>query len=80
MTTAICGTCLILLYLFIRYRVNRRRFGRRGIAGLQQFRSYRHFVVVATLESIVMIAAKLCGLAGLVLLAAAGFNHLKIKP
>jgi len=73
-----CGLLLIAICLFVRYRIGRRRFNRRGIAGLQQFSSYRHFVVVTTIEMMVMIAANLCGLAGLFLLAVAGINHLKL--
>ncbi|WP_431199573.1 hypothetical protein ACQ86K_00860 [Mucilaginibacter sp. P19] len=73
-----CGLLLIAICLFIRYCIGRRRFNRRGIAGLQTFSSYRRFVVTTTIELILMIAANLCGLAGLFLLAVAGINHLKL--
>jgi len=72
-----CGLLLIALYGFIHYHISRRRFSRRGIAGLQQFRSYRRFVVTTAIERILMIAANLCGLAGALLLAIAGINHFK---
>jgi hypothetical protein len=75
--TIACALLLIALCLFIRYIINRRRFNRRGIAGLQQFSSYHHFVAVTTIEKIILIAGNLCGLAGLFLLAVAGINHLK---
>lgn len=73
-----CALILIALCLFVRYGIGRRRFNRRGVAGLQQFSSYRRFVVTTTLEMILMIVANLCGLAGLFLLAVAGINHLKL--
>ena len=71
------GLALTALCLLLRYVIGRRRFNRRGVAGLQQFRSYRHFVVTTTIEYLIMTAANLCGLVGLFLMAVAGFNHLK---
>jgi hypothetical protein len=71
------GLALTALCLVLRYLIGRRRFNRRGVAGLQQFRSYRHFVVTATIEFLIITAANLCGLVGLFLLAVAGFNLLK---
>lgn len=68
---------LIAIALFIRYHIGRRRFNRRGVAGLQHFRSYSHFVAVTTVEKILLIAGNLCGLAGLILLAVIVINHLK---
>ena len=76
--TVPCGLLLIALCLFIRYAIGRRRFNRRGVAGLQQFSSYHHFVAVTTIEKIILTIGNLCGLAGLFLLAVAGINHLKI--
>jgi hypothetical protein len=76
--TVPCALLLIALCLFIRYTIHRRRFNRRGVAGLQQFSSYHHFVAVTTIEQIILVAGNLCGLAGLFLLAVAGINHLKI--
>jgi len=75
--TLLCGLALIALCFFIRYQIGRRRFNRRGISGLQQFSTYRKYTVVTTLERIILIVANLCGLAGMVLLAVAGINHLK---
>ncbi|WPU98436.1 hypothetical protein SNE26_20635 [Mucilaginibacter sp. cycad4] len=73
-----CGLLLIAFCLFIRYVIGRRRFNRRGIAGLQQFSSYRKFVVTTTIERVILFVANLCGCAGIFLLAVAGFNHLKL--
>ncbi|QKJ32941.1 hypothetical protein HQ865_25375 [Mucilaginibacter mali] len=75
--TVPCGLLLLGICLFIRYRIGKRRFNRRGVAGLQQFSSYRRFILTTTIEQIFMIAANLCGLAGLVLLAVSGINHFK---
>ncbi|QHS55199.1 hypothetical protein GWR56_06465 [Mucilaginibacter sp. 14171R-50] len=75
--TLLCGLILIALCSVIRYQIGRRRFNRRGVGGLQHFHTYQKYVVVTTLERIIMIVANLCGLAGLVLLAVAGINHLK---
>jgi len=76
--TVPCALALIAICLFIRYTIGRRRFNRRGVAGLQQFSSYNHFIAVTTIEKIILIAGNLCGLAGLFLLAVEGFNHLKL--
>jgi len=76
--TVPCALALIALCLLIRYSIGRRRFNRRGVAGLQQFSSYHHFVVITTIEKIILIAGNLCGIAGVFLLVVAGFNHLKL--
>jgi hypothetical protein len=76
--TISCGMLLIAFCLFIRYLIGRRRFNRRGIAGLQQFSSYHKFVVTTTIERMILFVANLCGLAGIFLLAVAGINHLKL--
>lgn len=75
--TVPCALLLIAFCLLIRYAIHRRRFNRRGVAGLQQFSSYHHYMVVTTIEKIILTAGNLCGLAGLFLLAVAGVNHLK---
>lgn len=65
--------------LLIRYVIGRRRFNRRGMAGLQQYRSYRGAVIISTLEAIVIRLATIAILIGLVLLANAYFFHPKIQ-
>lgn len=76
--TLLFALLLIAFCLFVRYIIHRRRFNRRGVAGLQHFSSYHHYVAVTTIEKIILIAGNLCGLAGLFLLAVAGVNHLKL--
>jgi hypothetical protein len=72
-----CGLLLAALGLFIRYLIGRRRFNRRGVGGLQQFPTYGRFIFTVTVERIIHFIGTLCLLAGLFLLALAGFNHLK---
>jgi len=75
--TVPCALLLIALCLFIRYHINRRRFNRRSVAGLQHFNSYHHFLVITAIEKIIMITGNICGFAELLLLAVAGIKHLK---
>ncbi|MCC8423558.1 hypothetical protein [Mucilaginibacter sp. UR6-11] len=73
-----CGLCLIGICLFIRYHIGRRRFNRRGTAGLQSYSSYGKAMATTFLERLILFIGNLCGLAGLCLLAIAGFIHFKI--
>jgi len=75
--TVPCGLILLAIGLFIRYRIGKRRFNRRGIAGLQQFPTYGRAVMVTALEKLILFIGNLSLLAGLLLLAVAGFNHFK---
>jgi hypothetical protein len=43
---------LIGLGLLIRYVISRRRFNRRGIAGLQQFTSYEKWWLITRIEAL----------------------------
>ncbi|RVT98439.1 hypothetical protein EOD41_16750 [Mucilaginibacter limnophilus] len=72
-----CGLFLFAICLFIRYHIGRRRFNRRGIGGLQQFSSYGKAVIITFLERLVLFIGNCCGLAGLGLLAVAGFDCIK---
>jgi hypothetical protein len=72
-----CGLIFSAIGLFIRYQIGRRRFNRRGMAGLQQFQNYGKAVVTTLCERLILIIGNLCLLAGLFLLALAGFNHIK---
>jgi hypothetical protein len=72
-----CGWLLLALGLFIRYHIGRRRFNRRGIGGLQQFPTYGRFIFTVIVERLFYFIGTLCLLAGLFLLAVAGFNHFK---
>jgi len=70
-----CGLLLIAIGLFIRYHIGRRRFNRRGMAGLQQFPTYGRAVLVMLMEWFILFMGNLCLLVGLFLLVLAGFNH-----
>ncbi|MES2278665.1 MAG: hypothetical protein V4592_21725 [Bacteroidota bacterium] len=72
-----CGLLLLALGLFIRYHIGRRRFNRRGIGGLQQFPTYNRYIFTVIVERVIYFLGTLSLLAGLVLLAIAGFNHIK---
>ncbi len=63
----IVGSCMLLLGIACRVYVSRNRFYRRGVAGLQQFSSYRKSVVVTAFEGIVKIVGTLLILGGLLL-------------
>jgi len=72
-----CGLLLLAIWLLIRYQIGKRRFNRRGIGGVQHFSSYAKAVTVTLLERLCLFVANCCGLAGLFLLAVAGFNYIK---
>jgi hypothetical protein len=75
--TVRCGLLLSVVCLLIRYQVGKRRFNRRGIGGVQHFSSYSQAITVTILERFCLFVANICGLAGIFLLAVAGFNHFK---
>jgi len=68
-----CGLLLVVIGLFIRYHIGRRRFNRRGLAGLQQFNSYGAGLITTVIESLINIIGTLTLWAGIFLLAIAGF-------
>ncbi|MFD2871957.1 hypothetical protein ACFS5N_05725 [Mucilaginibacter ximonensis] len=73
--TIIYGSLLLGIGLFVRYLIGKRKFQRRGVAGLQQFPSYGYGVVIRFMETLILFIGNLCLLGGLLLLALAGFNH-----
>jgi len=72
------GLFLVAIGLIIRYATGRRRFNRRGIGGLQQFPTYVSFILTVMIERLIHFIGTIVLCAGLLLLAIAGFNHLKI--
>jgi hypothetical protein len=61
--------CILLgLGLLIRYWIGRRRFNRRGIAGLQLFSSYEKWWIITRIEALVNFLGLLAILAGAFLL------------
>lgn len=77
-TTLLTGMIMTATGLFIRYQIGRRRFNRRGVAGLQQFPSYGKFIFISFVERFIYFTGTLCLLTGFFLLAVAGFNHFKL--
>ena len=59
---------LIGIGLAIRYIISRRRFNRRGVAGLQLFSSYEKWWLITRVERLFNFLALLAILAGAVLL------------
>ncbi|HEY4325118.1 MAG TPA: hypothetical protein VGN20_14070 [Mucilaginibacter sp.] len=70
---ALCGLLLTAWGLYVRYRIGRRRFCRRGIAGLQQFRSYRSALLIRLMESLINLLGAACIIAGAALILIAYF-------
>jgi hypothetical protein len=75
-TSLTTGILLTAIGLFIRYHINRRRFNRRSITGLQQFASYHRFILTVIVERLLYFIGTLCLWAGLALLAITGFHQL----
>jgi len=65
---------LLTIGLSLRYIIGKRRFNRRGIAGLQQFRSYKHALMVCFIERLINILGAGCIAAGSALVLIAYFN------
>ena len=63
--------------LLTRYHIGRRRFNRRGIAGIQQFSSYGKAVCTLAIEKLLLFLATLCLLAGMVLSVNEILHHFK---
>ena len=72
-----CGLLLLAFSGCIRYQIGKRRFNRRGIGGVQYFSGYGRSVWINLLEKLLLFIGNSCGVAGLLLLALAGFNHIK---
>ncbi|WP_084121668.1 hypothetical protein [Aquiflexum balticum] len=62
------GWLMVVIGLAIRYVISRRRFYRRGLGGLQHFRSYERGVFITFIEWIFSLLAFLILLGGIVTL------------
>jgi uncharacterized membrane protein len=51
---------LLILGLFIRYQIGRRRFKRKAITGIQLYRSYYRGVITTIIETLLNIIGTLC--------------------
>ena len=58
----------LLLGILIRYSIGRRRFKRRNVAGLQQFRSYESAILIRLFEKISGLIAWMMIAGGLLVL------------
>ena len=66
--TALNAIVLIGTGLLVRYLINRRRFNRRGIAGLQLFSSYEKWWLTTRIEALFYFLGLLAIVAGILLL------------
>ncbi|HEY4324013.1 MAG TPA: molybdenum ABC transporter permease [Mucilaginibacter sp.] len=64
-TTLYIGIVFTIAGIILRMLINRRRFNRRGIAGLQLFSSYWHWWLTTRIENLLMIFALLFIVAGI---------------
>ena len=55
----ICAVILLMFGLTLRYIIGKRRFNRRGVAGLQQFKSYDIAIITVMIEKAANIIAAL---------------------
>ena len=62
---------LLVAAAAVRYKIGKRRFNRRSLAGLEWFSSYRRAVLTRLVEGLFSLLAKLMILAALLLLLAA---------
>ena len=66
-TVLILAIILFVAGLLIRYFIGRRRFNRRGVGGLQHFKSYNTSLIIPVMERVLNIIGTLMILAGIAL-------------
>lgn len=66
---------LIVIGLFIRFQIGRRRFNRRNVAGMQVFATYGLAVWVTFAERLLLFIAGLMIAGGLFLRLVTAYNH-----
>ena len=71
----IAGFISLLTGLFIRLFLGKRRFDRRGVGGMQHFRSYWVALIMTFLEWLASLASVLMILSGLLLLLVECYNR-----
>ena len=71
----IYGIVAIVIGLFIRYQVGRRRFNRRNGAGVQQFGSYNKALMTTATERLFIIVAGLLLIGGIILILVELYNN-----
>lgn len=70
----IIGILAVIIGLFLRYTVGKRRFYRRGPGGMQEFSSYAKAVTFTYLERLMNIIGTLLIIGGIVLFLAEVYN------
>lgn len=73
-TVLIIGIILFIGGLTIRYTINRRRFNRRGVGGLQHFKNYEHATLLTFIEKVGKLLSGIMLLAGIFFIAVAICN------
>ena len=58
---------LVAIGLILRYFIGKRRFNRRGIAGMQYYNNYKQALITTTIERLANIIASLLIVAGIIL-------------
>ena len=72
---SIYGVILILTGAFLRLWIGKRRFDRRGVAGLQHYRSYWAGLIISAVEILLALASVLMMTSGLVLVLIEWYNY-----
>ncbi|REA63424.1 hypothetical protein DSL64_02965 [Dyadobacter luteus] len=72
-TLTLLGTLSVLAGLLLRLLIGKRKFERRGAAGLQRFDSFWSFLIIIFLESVGAAVSLLLTLIGILLLIAGYF-------
>nr|WP_294921777.1 hypothetical protein [uncultured Flavobacterium sp.] len=65
-TVIAIGIFFVVLGFVIRYKVNKRRFNRRGPGGLQHFKNYQQAWLVTLIERILMVLSFIIIVTGLI--------------
>jgi len=74
-STLVLGIGLIAIGWFVRTFISKRRFDRRGIAGLQLFSSYWKWLLITRLESLFNFIAACAIVAGMIFILCAWYSH-----
>ncbi|SHH16364.1 hypothetical protein SAMN05444388_107130 [Flavobacterium johnsoniae] len=72
-TVITIGIFFVILGFIIRYKINKRRFNRRGTDGLQQFKNYEQAWLVTLIERILMVLSFIIIVTGLIFSTAVVF-------
>jgi hypothetical protein len=78
-TVQILGAVLLLTGFILRLFIGKRKFDRRGVGGLQHFRSYWAALILTFFEWLASVVSTLMILSGLLLLLVECYNHSHIK-